>query len=76
MDDRDFAEIRPWLDEARTRGAWLVLAGHDIGAGGRQTTRMAMLDELLAYAKDPSSGIWLAPVGDVAAEIVKRKGAP
>ena len=76
MDDRDFAEIRPRLDEARTRGAWLVLAGHDIGAGGRQTTRMAMLDELLAYAKDPSSGIWLAPVGDVAAEIVKRKGAP
>ena len=65
MDDRDFAEIRPLLDEARTRGAWLVLAGHDIGAGGRQTTRIAMLDELLAYAKAPSSGIWLAPVGDV-----------
>jgi peptidoglycan/xylan/chitin deacetylase (PgdA/CDA1 family) len=76
MDERGFAEIRPLLDEARTRGAWLVLAGHDIGPGGRQTTRLAMLDELLAYAKDPSSGIWLAPVGDVAAEIVKRKGAP
>ena len=75
MDECDFAEIRPLLDEARTRGAWLVLAGHDIGAGGRQTTRTAMLDELLAYAKDPASGIWLAPVGDVAAEIVKRKGA-
>jgi peptidoglycan/xylan/chitin deacetylase (PgdA/CDA1 family) len=76
MDGRDFAEIRPLLDEARTRGAWLVLAGHDIGSGGRQTTRIAMLDALLAYAKDPASGIWLAPVGDVAAEIVKRKGAP
>jgi peptidoglycan-N-acetylglucosamine deacetylase len=72
MDERDFAEVRPLLDEARTRGAWLVLAGHDIGAGGRQTTRIAMLDELLAYAKDPSHGIWLAPVGEVAAAIVKR----
>jgi peptidoglycan/xylan/chitin deacetylase (PgdA/CDA1 family) len=76
MDDRDFAGIRPLLDEARSRGAWLVLAGHDIGAGGPQTTRVAMLDELLAYAKDPASGIWLAPVGDVAAEVVRRKGTP
>ena len=75
MDERDVGEIRPLLDEARTRGAWLVLAGHDIGAGGRQTTRIAMLDALLAYAKDPSSGIWLAPVGDVAAHVAKQRGA-
>ena len=61
LDERDFADIRPLLDEARTRGAWLVLAGHDIGAGGRQTTRITMLEELLAYAKDPANGIWLAP---------------
>ena len=74
MDERDFAGIRPLLDEARAGGAWRVLAGHDIGAGGRQTTRISMLDELLAYAKDPSHGIWLAPVGDVAAVIVKRRG--
>jgi hypothetical protein len=76
MDGREFAEIRPLLDEARTRGAWLVLAGHDIGAGGPQTTRIAMLDELLAHAKNPSNGVWLAPIGDVAADIVRRRGAP
>lgn len=75
MDERDFADMRPLLDEARTRGAWLVLAGHDIGTGGRQTTRLAMLDELLAYARTPSNGIWLAPVGDVAAEVMTRRAA-
>lgn len=74
MDGKDFAQITPLLDEARKAGFWLVLAGHDIGAGGRQTTRIAMLDELLAYAKDPAQGIWLATVAD-AAELVSKRQA-
>jgi peptidoglycan-N-acetylglucosamine deacetylase len=72
MDGKDFAQIRPLLDDARSRGAWLVLAGHDIGVEGRQTTRIAMLDELLVYAKDPANGIWLATVADVAERVAKR----
>ena len=75
MDGKDFGQIRPLLDEARKSGTWLVLAGHDIGAGGRQTTRVAMLDELFAYAKDPANGIWLATVAE-AADIVARRGRP
>jgi peptidoglycan-N-acetylglucosamine deacetylase len=74
MDGKDFAHIRPLLDEASARGAWLVLAGHDIGADGRQTTRIAMLDELLAYVKDPAHGVWLATVGEAAAYIAARRG--
>lgn len=75
MDGRDFAELLPTIEAARTAGVWLVLAGHDIGAGGRQTTRIALLDALLAYAKDPANGIWLATVGDVADHIVKARGS-
>ena len=73
MDGKDFAQMLPVLDEARSRGAWLVLAGHDIGAGGRQTTRVAMLDELFAYVKNPANGIWLATVADAADHITKRQ---
>jgi peptidoglycan-N-acetylglucosamine deacetylase len=73
MDGKDFAQIRPLLDEARKTGAWLVLAGHEIGAGGRQTTRITMLDHLLSYAKDPAHGIWLATVAEAAALVVKRQ---
>jgi peptidoglycan/xylan/chitin deacetylase (PgdA/CDA1 family) len=73
MDGKDFAQIRPLLDDARARGAWLVLAGHEIGAGGNQTTRVAMLDELLAYAKDPANGIWLTPVAEAADWIRSRR---
>src|SRR5918993_1146341 len=32
MDGKDFEQIRPLLDDARKSGAWLVLAGHEIGA--------------------------------------------
>lgn len=73
MDGTDIDDIVPLLDEARTRGAWLVLAGHDIGTSGRQTTRVAMLDALLTYVADPSHGIWLAPVGDIAAYIEQQR---
>ena len=73
MDGKDFSQIRPLLDEARTRGAWLVLAGHDIGTAGRQTTRVAMLDELLAYARDPANGIWLATVAEAADHISRER---
>jgi peptidoglycan/xylan/chitin deacetylase (PgdA/CDA1 family) len=73
MDGKDFAQIRPLLDDATRRGAWLVLAGHDIGADGRQTTRVAMLDELLAYASNPANGVWLATVAAAAEHITKQR---
>ncbi|MBA2354954.1 MAG: polysaccharide deacetylase family protein [Acidobacteria bacterium] len=73
MDGKDFTQIRPLIDDAGTRGAWLVLAGHEIGRDGRQTTRVAMLDELLTYAKAPANGIWLATVAEAAEEIVRRR---
>lgn len=75
MDGKDFEQIRPLLDEGRKVGAWLVLAGHEIGVSGRQTTRVAMLDQLLAYAGDPANGIWVATVAE-AAELVTRRQRP
>jgi peptidoglycan-N-acetylglucosamine deacetylase len=73
MDGKDFSQIRPLLDDARRTGAWLVLAGHDIGAGGRQTTRVSMLDELLPYAASQANGIWLATVAEAAEHITRRR---
>lgn len=76
MDGKAFDDIVPLLDEARGRGSWLVLAGHEIGQSGRQTTRVAMLDALLPYAKDPGNGIWLATVADVADHVARQTPAP
>ena len=53
---------------------WLVLAGHEMGASGNQTTRLSMLKKLIEYAQNPANGIWIAPVGTVAKYIKGQKG--
>ena len=66
MDGKEFEQIRALVESARTAGQWLVLAGHETAESGPQTTRLRMLRQLCAYAKDPTNGIWIAPVGTVA----------
>ena len=76
MDGKDFGAIRELLEGARGEGLWLVLAGHEIGTGGHQTTRVSMLEELLAYARDAENGLWLAPVGTIARYIRDQRTQP
>ncbi len=65
MDGKDFDEIRVLLEEAKEQGHWVVLAGHEMGTSGRQTTRLAMLEQLMEYAQDPANELWIAPVGTI-----------
>lgn len=76
MDGKDFEQILPLLQEARKTGKWVVLAGHEMGESGPQTTRLSMLRQLIAYAQDPANGIWLAPVGTVAQYVLQQQKAP
>jgi len=76
MDGKDFEQLLPDLEQAREAHAWLVLAGHEIGREGRQTTRIAMLEKLLPYLRDPAHGFWVAPVGAVARHIRQQRTAP
>jgi peptidoglycan/xylan/chitin deacetylase (PgdA/CDA1 family) len=69
MDGKNFEHILPLLDQARETGGWLVLGGHEIGKGGRQTTRTAMLRRLVPYVLDPAHGFWVAPVATVARHV-------
>ena len=70
MDDQTFEELRPLVDQTLERGAWLVLAGHDIGsAPGRQVTRVETLRSLLTYAADPGRGLWIDTVANVARHV-------
>ena len=76
MDGKDFPAIRAILENAAANQSWVVLAGHEMGTSGPQTTRLSMLKELIEYAKDPSNGIWLAPVGTVAAYVSTHRKQP
>jgi peptidoglycan-N-acetylglucosamine deacetylase len=74
MDGKSFEQIRAVVERAKESGHWLVLGGHEIGKQGTQTTRIAMLERLIKYAKDPANGVWLAPVGTVARYVKERQG--
>jgi peptidoglycan/xylan/chitin deacetylase (PgdA/CDA1 family) len=73
MDGKNFNEILSFLENAKKTGGWLVLAGHEMGGIGSQTTRLAMLRNLFEYAKDPANGIWITTVGTAAKYIQDQK---
>jgi peptidoglycan/xylan/chitin deacetylase (PgdA/CDA1 family) len=73
MDGKTFDEIVPLLDSAKKNRQWIVLAGHEMGESGPQTTRLSMLKKLIEYGKDPVNGIWFAPVGEVADYVQRHR---
>ena len=73
IDGKDFEQLLPLLIEARKNGQWIVLAGHEMGKDGVQTTRFSMLRKLIAYAQNPSNKLWIAPVGTIATYIQQHR---
>ena len=65
MDGKTFEEVLVLLNQAKADGLWLVLSGHEMDSGGRQTTRLEMLEKLIPYLQDPANGYWLGTVGEV-----------
>ncbi|HZF63363.1 MAG TPA: polysaccharide deacetylase family protein, partial [Chitinophagaceae bacterium] len=61
MDGKSFDQLLPLIEMAKKNGQWLVLAGHEIGDAGDQTTRLSMLKQLAEYVQDPKNGVWIAP---------------
>ncbi|MEP7367642.1 MAG: polysaccharide deacetylase family protein [Acidobacteriota bacterium] len=74
-DGMSMEQMKQAVNTAAQTGAWLVFAGHEIGPAGKQTTAAAVLDQFLAYAKDPANGIWLETVGTVARYVKDRRGS-
>jgi len=72
-DGAGFEQMKAWLDGAAQQGRWLILAGHDIGAGGRQTTLAGELEKLCRYAKDPANGIWVDTVAAIGGYVRKNR---
>lgn len=64
-DGKTFEEILTLIEQARKDHTWLVLAGHEMGHGENQTTRLNMLRELLPYLKSQAGSLWVAPVGTI-----------
>ena len=74
-DGMTFEEMKQAVLTAAATGGWLVFAGHEIGASGKQTTQTATLEEFLKYAKSPANGIWLETVDAVARYVEQHRPA-
>ena len=70
-DGLTFDQMKSLVSAAQ--GRWLVFAGHEIGRPGNQTTQAASLEQLLKYAADPASGVWIDTVQAVGQYIRARR---
>ena len=74
MDRMDFPAAKAMVESAREAGQWLVLAGHEIGHTGGQTTRIEMLERLVPFLQDPANEIWFETVETVARYLKEHRG--
>lgn len=65
LDGKSFQEVLQLINAAREQGAWLILAGHEMDAGGSQTSLLPTIDSICRYASDPANGIWIDHVSHI-----------
>ena len=65
LDGKSFKDILRLIEEGKSRGSWLVLAGHEMDVGGSQTSLLSTIDSLCQYASDPANGIWIDHVANL-----------
>jgi hypothetical protein len=75
-DGRIFDQIKPLIDKAAAEGRWLILAGHEIGEGGFQTTLAGTVEEICRYATDPANRLWIDTVGTIGRYVINKREPP
>ena len=76
MDGKSFDEILAMIEAAKKNGKWLVLAGHEMGESGPQTTQLEMLKKLAEYVNNPANGVWIETMGAVTKYIQQPRSIP
>ena len=75
LDENDFDQVKTLMDRTLKDGGWLVFGSHEVAEEGRLVTNSQTLRALCEYAKDPSNGIWLDTVENIATYILKQRTA-
>ena len=73
LDGKSFEQVLTLIETAKTNGHWLILAGHEMNDEGRQTSLLKTIEALCKYATDPSSGIWIDNVQNVASYVEQKR---
>lgn len=78
LDNRSFDQIKELIENAKIRGQWLILVGHDVGEGdsGGNDDLMSSkktIEAICEYANDPLNGIWIDNVHSIASYIKEKR---
>ncbi|MCK5466892.1 MAG: polysaccharide deacetylase family protein, partial [Cyclobacteriaceae bacterium] len=76
LDGKSFQQIKVLIDDAREKGSWLILAGHEMNDGGRQTSILSTIDSICQYAMDPANEIWIDHVKNIGDYVREKRGLP
>ncbi len=74
MDNKNFEDLKPIVDETIDESSWLILAGHDMGTKKELTTDLETLKAIIYYARSSGKNIWIAPVSEIAAYVRSQQG--
>lgn len=74
LDGKSFDEIKELIKMAESTGSWLILAGHEIGEGENETSSLSTLEAICKYSMDPSNGIWIDNIHNIASYVAKERG--
>jgi peptidoglycan-N-acetylglucosamine deacetylase len=74
LDGKTFNQAVTLIEDARSKGLWLVFAGHEMNDEGLQTSLLSTIEAICKYASDPANGIWIDNVHNIAAYIKEKRG--
>ena len=69
LDGKSSEQILKLIETTKKQGGWLILAGHEMNDSGNQTSHLSTIEALCKYATDPSNGIWIDNVHNVASYV-------
>lgn len=74
LDGKSFEEVLKIIETTKSQGGWLIFAGHEMNdEEGNQTSLLSTIEALCRYAADPSNGIWIDNVHNIAGYINKTR---
>lgn len=74
LDGKSFDEIKDLIEKAKSSGNWLILAGHDTGEGKKEASSLSVIEAICEYSLDPSNGIWIDNIHNIASFIREKRG--
>jgi hypothetical protein len=73
LDGKTFDQIIALIEDARSKGLWLIFAGHEMNDRGTQTSLLSTIEAICKYASDPANGVWIDNVHKIAAYIKEKR---